>query len=119
MSSAYAHIAGNYFRPLESKIALGVFALWTLLYVYILAQNNNQHPELITFMLLPSAILAAGIVMLTRTQIATWQASLVPGYRRPHLIVGAIVLAVALVLLPVLFNLPLGLSTWSVIALCA
>ncbi len=124
MISLYARIAGNYFKPLAFRIAYCLIALVALLAAWRQAVAHDLSdlfppPVLGFFVFLATVILADMGILYLKEQIATWQSSLVPHYRRPHLIVGAVFVAIALCGIPVLVNEIVRLELFPLIALCA
>src|SRR5690242_12385422 len=126
MISLYARIARNYWKPLGFKITYAVIAMFLLLTVWYRLENRQEiveyvypTPLLLFFVFLPTVWLADMGIIYLKEQVATWQSSLVPHYRQPHLVVGAIFVALALCVVPFLFNLFAHLALVSTISLCA
>jgi hypothetical protein len=125
MISFYARIAGNYFKPLGFKVAYVVIATFLGLSAWYRLEHRNEiveyyypTPLLFFFVFLPTVWLADMGIIYLKEQLATWQSSLVPHYRRPHLIVGAAFVALALCVVPLLFNQFAHLQLFPLIALC-
>jgi hypothetical protein len=124
MIRLYALIAGNFWKPLGFKIAYGAIALWALLAAWrqTVAHDLAEFlslPILGFFVFLPTVFLADMGILYLKEQLSTWQSSLVPHYRRPHLIVGALFVAMALCAIPLLFNQIVRMNPLPIIALCA
>jgi hypothetical protein len=124
MISLYARIAGNYFKPLGFRIAYALIAVWALLAAW---RQSVAHDlgELLTmpivgfFIFLPTVFVADLGIMYLKEQLATWQSSLVPHYRRPHLIVGALFVVITLCGIPLLFSRIVHVPLFPMIAVCA
>src|SRR4051794_18680741 len=126
MISLYARIAGNYWKPLGFKIAYALIAIFFGLSAWYGLEHPRDivgylfpAPLLFFFVFLPTVWLVDMGIIYLKEQLATWQSSLVPHYRRPHLPMGALYVAAALCAVPLLFNTLAHLELFPMIALCA
>lgn len=124
MISLYARIAGNYFKPVAFRIAYCLIAVLTALAAWRQAVSHDltdlfPPPVLGFFAFLATVVLADMGVLYLKEQLATWQSSIVPHYRRPHLIVGALFVAIALCGIPLLAHRIARLELFPLIAVCA
>src|SRR5206468_1280702 len=94
-----------YFRLLAFKLSSVGFAIWTVIGAMTIDRNGNPSYGLLMFILIPTTVLALMVLGHAREQLATWQSSLIPGYRRPHLVVAGAFFLLAMIALPLLLNI--------------